>query len=341
MRRLLACPVFLMAAATTAFADAPTPVPTATLTPTTWRATIQVAAQIDAEQSATLAAERPGRITAVLFSSGQTVPAGALLVKLDDAAEEAQLQEDQAKLTEAENTLARSKKLLTIQGASQATLEQAQADAAEDRAQLAADRAAIAQLNIAAPFAGTIGIRKISAGDYVNQGQTIAEITQTAPLRVLFAIPQTESAGIATGEPFTLQTAAAAENPMTAAGRITALSPAVNTTTNARDAEGLITTGAQNLLPGMFGTLTLQTGAPEPAYQVPDTALTDSVLGRYLFVLQPAQNAYTLHTVYVTQYGQTGGTAIIATTGLTPGEQVVALGGFKLSDGASVTPAQP
>jgi RND family efflux transporter MFP subunit len=328
-----------MAAATTAFADAPTPVPTATLTPTTWRATIEVAAQIDAEQSATLAAERPGRITAVLFSSGQTVPAGALLVKLDDAAEQAQLQEDQAKLTEAENTLARSKKLLTIQGASQATLEQAQADVAEDRAQLAADQAAVAELNITAPFAGTIGIRKISAGDYVTQGQTIAQITQTAPLRILFSIPQTESAGISIGEPFSLEAAANAENPITAAGRITALSPMVDTATNARDAEGLITTGAENLLPGMFGTLTLETGVPEPAFKIPDTALTDSVLGRYLFVLQPAGAAYTLHTVYVTQLGQTGATAIIATTGLAPDQKIVALGGFKLTDGASVTPA--
>ena len=88
--------------------------------------------------------------------------------------------------------------------------------------------------------------------------------------------------------------------------------------------------------------ITLQTGTPEPAFAVPDTALNDSVLGRYVFVLQPAaNNGYTLKTVYVTEYGQTGNTAIIATTGLTPGEQIVALGGFKLTDGAAVTPQSP
>jgi len=327
-----------------AWADAPTPapvqVPVATLSPTTWRPTIELAAQIDAQQSATLAAERPGRITAILFSSGQTVTAGTPLVTLDDAAEQAQLALDQAKYTQAENTLARSQKLITIQGASQAALEQAQADAAEDRAALAADRAALAQLNITAPFAGTIGIRTLSAGDYVTAGQTIAQITQPAPLRILFSIPQTESAGIATGEPFSLETSENTANSITAAGHITALSPLVNPATNARDAEGLITTGANALLPGMFGTVTLATGTPEAAYEVPDTALTDSVLGRYLFVLQPAGAAYTLHTVYVTQLAQSGPTAIIATNGLTPGEQIVALGGFKLADGATVTPDQ-
>jgi RND family efflux transporter MFP subunit len=328
----------LLGTAGPVWADAPTPVRVATLTPTTWRSTIEVAAEIDAQQSAILAAERPGRVTQILYSSGQTVAAGTLLVKLDDAAEQAQLDIDTAKLTEALDTLARSKKLLTINGASQATLEQAQADAAEDKAQLIADRAALAQLNIVAPFAGTLGIRKISAGDYVNQGQVVAEITQAAPLRVLFSIPQTESGGITIGEPFTLTATTIPGSPITTTGQISALSPMVNTSTNARDIEGTITSPATELIPGMFGTVTLQTGSPEPAFKLPDTALNDSVLGRYLFALQPNGAAYTLQTIYVTQYGQSGNTAIIAPTGLTAGERIIALGGFKLTDGASVTP---
>lgn len=334
---MAACLVVLLATVALAWADAPTPVQTAPLVATTWRPSIEVAAQIDALQNATLAAERPGRVTAVLFTSGETVPVGALLVTLDDTAEQAQLALDQAKLNEAENTLARNRKLLTIQGASQAALEQAQADVAENRAQIAADRAAVADLNITAPFAGTLGIRKISAGDYVNQGQQVAQITQTAPLRVLFSIPQTEAGGTNVGEPFTLQAATIPGDTITANGTITALSPMVDTTTNARDAEGLITDKTTPLLPGMFGTVTLQTGTPEPAYEVPDTALNDSVLGRYVFTLQPTGNTTTLHTVYVTEYGQNGPNAIIATTGLTAGERVVAIGGFNLSDGAAVT----
>jgi RND family efflux transporter MFP subunit len=320
-----------------AWADAPTPVQTATLTATTWRSTVEVSAQIDAEQSATLAAERPGRVVAVLYKSGETVAAGTLLVQLDDAAEQAQLEIDSAKLTEALDTLARSKKLLSINGASEATMEQAQADAAEDKAQLAADRAALAQLNIAAPFAGTLGIRKISAGDYINQGAEVAQITQAAPLRVLFSIPQTEAGGIDVGEPFSLAASSIPGSPITASGKITALSPMVNTATNARDGEGTIITSTGGLLPGMFGTVTMQTGTPEPAFEVPDTALNDSVLGRYLFTLQPAGTNYTLHTVYVTEYGQDGSNAIIATTGLQAGDRIVAIGGFNLTDGGAVT----
>ncbi len=332
---ILAC-----AAAAPALGDAPTPVPTAALQPTSWRATIQLSAAINAEQQAQLAAERSGRVVAVLYNSGATVPAGAPLVQLDNGPEAAQLQVDQAKLTEATRSLAREQKLLTIAGASQAALEQAQADAAEAKAQVEYDEAGLAQLTVTAPFAGTLGIRKISAGDYVTAGQMVATITQSAPLRVLFSIPQTEAAGIAVGAPFSIAAPAAPGTVVNATGHITALSPQVDPTTNARDAEGEITDTSTAFLPGMYGTVTLQTGAAQPAFTVPATALNDSVLGRFVFLLRPANGAYSLSSVYVTEYGQAGDNAVIATTGLHAGDLVVATGGFKLADGTSVTPAK-
>ncbi len=315
----------------------PTPVPTATLAATTWRNTIQLAATVDAEQDATLAAERGGLVTAILFHSGQSVPAGAVLVQFDDAPERAQLALDQARLVQTGRDAAREQKLITISGASQSALEQAQAAEAEAKAQVLLDQANIAQLQVTAPFAGIVGIRKISAGDYIQQGAAVARMTQTAPLRALFSVPQTEAGGLAIGDTFTLTAPALAQNAV-ATGNITALSPMVDAATNARDAEGTITDNTAGLLPGMIGTITLTTGAPVPALLVPNTALNDSVLGRYVFVLQPAgKGGFTLHTVYVTAYGEMGNDTAVAMNGLQAGARVVAIGGFKLTDGASVT----
>jgi RND family efflux transporter MFP subunit len=262
------------------------------------------------------------------------VAAGAVLVRLDDGPEAAQLALDGAKLTEADDALARERKLLTIAGASRAALEQAAADAAEARAQVTYDQAVLAQLRVVAPFAGRLGIRNISAGDYVAQGQVVARITQAAPLRVLFSVPQTEAGGIALGDSFTFSAPALAG---TLEGRITALSPEVDTQTNARDAEGAITNQAGALLPGMFGTVTLATGIAQPAFTVPPAALNDSALGPFLFVLDPAGQNYTLRTVYVTKLGDAGAESYVATDGLRTGQLVLAIGGFKLTDGASVS----
>jgi RND family efflux transporter MFP subunit len=337
---LAAILVFAMFAAVPALADTAslTAVQAATLQPTTWRATAQVPAVLDAQQNAVLAAQRPGQVVAVLYTSGQTVAKGDVLVKLDDAPEQAQLALDQARLAEAERALGRDAKLLQIAGASQAQFEQAQADMAEAKAQVTLDNAMLAQLNITAPFAGTLGIRKISQGDYVQQGQPVAQLTQTGPLRVLFSVPQTEAGDLKLGDPFTLAVASLPAGANSVPGRITALSPQLDTATNARAVEGVITGESGALLPGMYGVVTLQTGMPQPALTLPATALNDDTLGRFVYVLDPGANgAYTLRAVYVTEFGQSGGTAVIGVAGLNAGQRVVAVGGFKLEDGDAVT----
>jgi RND family efflux transporter MFP subunit len=316
------------------------PVQAAALTPVVWRPTIDVSAAVDADQNAVLAAQQAGRVVAVLFRSGQQVPAGALLVQLDNGTQVAQLALDTAKQQQARRALAREEKLLSIAGASQAALEQAQADAAEAAAQINYDQAALAQLQIIAPFAGTLGIRKISAGDYLAQGQEVARITQTAPLRVIFSVPQTQGAMLAVGDAFTLAIPASASAAESVPGRITALSPMIDQASNARDAEGEVANRA-GLLPGMYGVVTLQTGAPVPAFSLPATALNDSILGRYVYVLDPVKTGGdTLRAVYVREYSQSGASAVIAASGLAAGEPVVAEGGFNLSDGAAVTIAK-
>ncbi len=323
-------------------AGPPTVVQAAALRAVTWRTRIELAASVDADLSATLAAERSGRVVAVLFSSGETVPAGARLVQLDDGPEQAQLALDQARLTQAARDAARETKLMTIDGASQSALEQAQSAAAEARAQVALDQADIAQLQVVAPFAGTLGIRKISPGDYVQEGAAITTLTQLTPLRILFSVPQTEAGGMAVGDAFSLSAPSGPGSGGAVTGHVTALSPMVDSATNARDAEGVVTGNAGGLLPGMFGIVTLATGAPMPAYAVPATALNDSVIGPFIYVLDPAgKGSFSLRTVYVTKLGDAGDDSDIAADGLHAGQLVLALGGFKLTDGATVTLASP
>jgi membrane fusion protein (multidrug efflux system) len=314
----------------------------AILQPTIWRVTEQVPAIVDAQQNAVLSAQRSGQVVAVLYKSGETVAAGSLLVRLDNAPEQAQLMLDQARLSQSQRALLRDVKLLQISGASQAQFEQAQADVAEAKAQVALDNAMLAQLNITAPFAGVVGIRKISEGDYVQQGQQVAQLTELGPLRVLFSVPQTEAGNLQRGDGFLLNVASLPGDAGTIAGRITALSPQVDTSTNARAVEGMLSGRSATLLPGMYGVATLQTGTPQPAFSLPATALNDDTLGRYVYVLDAGANqTYVARAVYVTEFTQNGDTAVVDAAGLTGGLRVVAIGGFKLSDGARVTLSTP
>jgi RND family efflux transporter MFP subunit len=318
-----------------------TPVQTATLQPTLWRSKTEIAASLAAQQSATLAAARSGTVTGILFRSGQSVAAGQVLIQLDNGPDTAQLALDKSRLDQATRDYARMQKLMSIAGASQSALEQAAALAAEAKAQVSLDEANLAQLQITAPFAGTTGIRKVDPGDYLQAGQAVLTLTANGPLRVLFSIPQTEAGNLSPGAPFTLTTPTT-NAALSAPGTVVALSPEIDPATNARDIEGRITSNTTGLLAGMFGVVDIATGAPIPAFAVPSTALNDSTLGPYIYVLHPTSaGAATLGTVYVTIYGTAGNTSYIGAAGLQPGAKIVAIGGFKLSDGAAVTPQTP
>jgi RND family efflux transporter MFP subunit len=328
-RRLLLLAAFSCLAGAARADDAPA-VPVAHLAAVQWRQHVELSASLQAQQQAVLGAARPGRVLAVLYQSGQSVPAGTLLVQLDDEVERAQFALDQARLAAAQRTLLRSEKLIKIEGTSEAALEQVQADSAAAQAQLKLDQAALDQLDITAPFAGTLGIRLLSPGDYVQQGQEVANLTGTGPLRVLFSVPQTEADGLAVGEPFSFTAGG-----VSATGRIIALSPALDPQTSALAVEGSIPAGA--FLPGMAGTVTLAIGAPQPAFRVPASALNNSLLGRFIYVVTGG----VAHAVYVDELDESGDEAVIAAPGLKAGQNVAAIGGFKLSDGESVTATAP
>lgn len=307
-----------------------------------WRTQTSLAASVAAQQTASLSTARSGIVTGVMFASGQAVSAGQVLVQLADAPEAAQLALDNARLGQALRDLGRTQKLMSISGASQSALEQAEAQVSEARAQVSLDGADLAQLQITAPFAGRTGIRNLDPGDYVQAGQAIVSLTGLGPLRVLFSVPQTEAGGLGIGDHFTLSAPTGAGLDVTAGGRIIALSPQVDQATDARDVEGVVSGDAAGLLPGMVGVAHLATGAPIAAFAVPETALNDSTLGPFVYLLRPSgQGQYAVSPVYVTIYGDAAGQSLISTAGLQGGDKIVAIGGFKLSSGAVVSLQSP
>jgi RND family efflux transporter MFP subunit len=296
-----------------------------------WRTEIQVPAQLMAQQSAQLAAGSAGVVREVLFHSGQSVAAGQVLVQLVDGPARAQGALDAARLAEARRELARTQKLMAIAGSSQSALEAAQAAVTEAQAQLDVDNAMLAQLTIVAPFAGVVGIRRIDPGDYLQAGQTVVALAGQGALRAVFSVPEGDAAGLAVGQNFQLMVPGFAP----AAGTLTALSPLLNAQSAAREVEGSVQ--GVGLLAGMDGVVKLATGAPVAAFAVPSSALNDSTLGPYLFAVGAND---VISPVYVTIEGNRGADAIVTGAGLSAGQMVVALGGFRLTAGEKITPAR-
>ncbi len=84
--------------------------------------------ELEAASQVEVAAETSGRITRILFESGQTVRQGQLLVQLNDAVEQAELVRLQAQLRNADILLARMRKLMNLNATARQQLDDALAE---------------------------------------------------------------------------------------------------------------------------------------------------------------------------------------------------------------------
>ena len=318
-------------------------VPVALVKPVQYRAAIQLAGHVVAAQNTILAASRTGVVSAVLFHSGDHVTQGQVLLRMDAATALARLALDRAKSAAAAQVLARDAKLQAIAGVSAAQIDADRSIAAQARAQSALDQAQADKLVVRAPFSGVLGIRRVSVGDYLAPGAPIVTLTQTSPLLVRFAVPQTELAGIAPGDHFSLTlptharaTPAAQAQARHVRGVITALSPALNIATRARMVEGRITNPNAASLPGAFGIVHLKVGAAVPALAIPATALVNGPIGSFVYALRSKAGKIQVQAVYVHVLATHRADAIIAANARL--HRIVALGGFKLRAGEIIEP---
>lgn len=142
------------------------------------------------DESVMIRPEIAGRLASLHFREGQSVKAGAVLVSLDDSIARAELAQAQANINLAEKKFARAQ-LLFKRGASNAqALDDASALQQAARANLALAQARLDKTRILAPYDGVLGLRQVSPGDYLSEGQDIVNLEVLDPLKVDFRIPQ-------------------------------------------------------------------------------------------------------------------------------------------------------
>uniref|UniRef100_UPI0035B4EB4B efflux RND transporter periplasmic adaptor subunit n=1 Tax=Rhodoblastus sp. TaxID=1962975 RepID=UPI0035B4EB4B len=141
-----------------------------------------------------------GIVSDIAFKNGEDVEKGALLVKLDDSTEQADLRTNMAQMKNADKAFDRQKALEASGVAARANYDLAQA--LRDQAAGAEDktRALIGQKTVTAPFAGRVGIRKVDLGQYVAAGAAMVSLQQLDPIYLDFQVPEQNYAHLAVGQ---------------------------------------------------------------------------------------------------------------------------------------------
>ena len=288
--------------------------------------------ELEAARQVQVAAETGGRVTHIAFASGQNVPAGAVLVQLNDAPEQAALLRQRAQLKNAQSSHARTLQMLGEKAATQEQLDSALAARDAALGEVRQTEALIAQKTIRAPFAGQLGIRKVHAGQYLNAADTVASLIDTTSLLVNFSLDEQSSAKLAPGQ--AVQVLVDAYPGLVFTAKINAIDPLIARYRMVQ-VQAALANPRSALKAGMYANVRVAREAGQQL-TVPETAVTYSAYGDTVFVAQQeGKQPLTVKRVGV-KLGERAGGRVAILDGLREGQRVVASGQLKLADGMAV-----
>jgi membrane fusion protein (multidrug efflux system) len=298
-----------------------------------WDTHLDTVGTIKAVHGVELTSETSGEITAIHFDSGQNVNTGQLLLVLNDEIEQASKQNQIASLDLAEILFKRDSQLIAQKSIPQTQFDRSRADLARAQAQLAETEARLSNKRIEAPFAGTMGIRRVNVGDYLAPGTLIATLQDVAELEIDFTLPAQQAPRLKPGQEVRAKVNAFPGRRFKAT--ITAIDSRVDPGTRnilvrakLSDAEGLV--------PGMFATLQVDLNRTEPVVTVPETALTYSLQGNTIYIIAATEDGGLTAEAKIVKVGAVRDGRISIISGVSAGERVATAGQNKLYRGVRI-----
>ena len=187
---------------------------------------------------------------------------------------------------------------------------------------------------IRAPFAGIVGDVPVKVGDFVSQGDALTSLTQNQTLDLRLAVPIERESVLRSG--LRVQLFDPKGNPLSSNGRISFVSPTVNTDSQTILAKASFSNADGRLRNGQFVRATLIWNQRPNALTVPANAIVFEGDNRFVYTAQPGE-PLTVKQQAV-QLGLIQRDRVEVKQGLKPGDRIVISGLQKLADGVPIAP---
>jgi multidrug efflux system membrane fusion protein len=353
-----------MAKASTGPAAAPAaiPVSVASVEPRQAQIWDEFSGRLEAVERVEIRARVAGAVQALHFSEGELVRSGDLLVTIDPAPYEAEVQRTEAQVAAAQAKLAlaageydRGQRLFDSRTVSAKDLDsrlnghrEAQANLKAAEAALQSARLSLGYTQVRAPISGRVGRREITVGNLVAAGSGAAVLTTLVSVSPIYAsFNADENAvlralqGVAEGgsgrgklERIPVQMTSLTSGPATFAGRLQLIDNQVDAQSGTVRVRAVFENGDGALMPGQFARLRMGQAKTETRLLVDERAVGTDQDKKFVLVVGSDNKA--LYRA-VTLGPSVDGLRIV-TDGLQPGERIVVNGLQRVRPGAVVQP---
>ncbi|KPL95854.1 efflux RND transporter periplasmic adaptor subunit [Vibrio splendidus] len=259
----------------------------------TWDKSLKVIGNIHSNQSIDVTSQMSGQVKEILFTSGQQVNKGDVLVKLDDALLKSNYKSQLSKVELVRVELMRNKLLLRNNSVSKNSVDKLQAQFNAEGAKLEYISTQIDYMKVKAPFSGSVGIRNIDVGDFINSSTAIVELEDKSKQYVDFSIPELYLHDVKVGQD--LQFNSEATNDEVFHGTISAIEPSSDSNTHNIELRAMANQ-AVPLEAGMYVDATLITSESDTIVAVPSVAISYTLYGNTVFVLDTSTKKASEHS---------------------------------------------
>ncbi len=284
---------------------------------------------VEADERVVLQPESAGLIESLHFVEGQRVSKGDILFRMRSHKEQAQVAQARADRDLARSNLERAQTLAGTKAISQQELDLMESTLAARAATFELENRRLEERVIEAPFAGVVGPREVSIGQYVNAGEPLVTLVEDAQVKVRFRLPERRLAVVRVGQTTRVRVSAFGDRRFE--GRIDLVSPEVDPATRTVEVRALVSNPEGLLRPGMFGRVELVLGTKPDALVVPESALIPSLDRFGVYRIEEDKAKWVPVTIGVRLPGK-----VEVETGVAAEDWVIVAGTQKISDGSRV-----
>jgi len=276
--------------------------------------------------------EIAGRVATIHFREGERVSKGDVMLKLDESVQRADSDRAKANLTLSKSKFERAEDLRTKGFISSQAKDEAENNFRVAQSDAELTEAKLQKMTIRAPFSGTVGLRMVSIGDYVKEGQDIVNLEALDPLKVDFRVPEVFHSQVKDRQ--SLQITLDALPDKAYDGQVFAINPLIDANGRSIVIRAQVPNKDGRLRPGMFARVRLFTSASKATLVVPEESLFPVGDDKYVYKVIDGKAARQKVEIGARREGR-----VEIVNGLAADDLVVTAGGLKLREGTAVTVA--
>ena len=245
--------------------------------------TVSAVGTLRANESVVIKPEIAGRIERIHFEGGARVRKGALLVSLDASVAAAEADQIRAELGLAQANYQRTADLARQRFVSDRALDEAAANLKVLEARLKLAEARLAKTRLVAPFAGVLGLRNVSTGDFVREGAELVALEDVSRMKVDLRLPERYFGQLRPGQ--RLQAGFDAYPGRRFEAVLEAIDVQVDANGRSLVARGRLSNDEGLLRSGMFAKVALELAQRDDAVLIPEEAVFPAGDEQFVFLI--------------------------------------------------------